>query len=274
MTQIVDAVHQVIENSDLTGTVKNDVLDALQDLLDALNRIDEPLGDPSYTVDYDTLGETFQELVETALSGAFEEGEDHALSAAQDAAEGGEEGCAALAVYADDPYAHPTAYLLLAGMVSDREIVETSEFGFDSQAVTTRVNRTHIDNATVLFDRDHNGAFVLNPPRFTGITGRDCPVVGLDAIGRKRLWEIAIGQTVKQRDIHDSKRRRRAFLRDVLNLQVVQTSPHVNSYSYIGSKNFDTDVELMETTDSRYFLIEVWTNRWINEFRWCSPPRS
>jgi len=133
----------------------------------------------------------------------------------------------------------------LAGVVSDREIVETSEFGFDSRAVTTRVNRTLINNATVLSDRDHNGAFVLNPPEFTGITGRDCPVVGLDATGRERLWEIAIGQTVKRPDIHDSNRQRRAFLRDVLNLQVVQTSPHVNSYSHIGGKNFDADVELI-----------------------------
>ena len=252
VAQIVDAIHRVIENTDLTEMLKNDVLDALRDLLDALNRIDEPLGDPSYTVDGDRLGETFQELIETALTGGLEEGEDHALSAAQDAVEGGEKGCAALAVYADDPYAHPDAYLLLAGMVSDREIVETSEFGFDSRAVTTRVNRTLIDNATVLFDRDHKGAFVLNPPEFTGITGRDCPVVGLDATGWERLWEIAIGQTVKRRDIHDSNRQRRAFLRDVLNLQVVQTSPHVNSYSYIGGKNFDADVELIREISHSY----------------------
>jgi hypothetical protein len=93
---------------------------------------------------------------------------------------------------------------------------------------------------------------VLNPPEFTGITGRDCPVVGLDATGRERLWEIAIGQTVKRRDIHDSNRQRRAFLRDVLNLQVVQTSPHVNSYSYIGGKNFDADVELIREISHSY----------------------
>ncbi len=52
-----------------------------------------------------------QELIEPALTGALEERETHALSAVQDTVEDNENGCAASAVYADDPYANHNAYL-------------------------------------------------------------------------------------------------------------------------------------------------------------------
>ena len=107
---------------------------------------------------------------------------------------------------------------------------------------------------------------MLNLPEFTGITGRDCLVVDLDATGQERLWEIAIGQTVKCRDIHDSNCQRRAFLRDVLSLQAVQTSPHVNRYSCIGSKNFDANVGLIRVERMRAVSQEGAWDEWLTLF--------
>src|SRR5699024_8953074 len=63
---------------------------------------------------------------------------------------------------------------------------------------------------------------------------------------------------VEARDIHDSARERRAFLRDVLNLQVVQTSPHTKTYS--GSpngKNLDGDVALTEEVSKEYAATQL-----------------
>ena len=84
------------------------------------------------------------------------------------------------------------------------------------------------------------------------------PVVGLDATGRERLWQLAIGCETEERDIHDTARERRAFLRDVLNLQVVQTSPHTKTYSGNASKkNLDGDVALTKEVSSEYAATQL-----------------
>jgi hypothetical protein len=249
---LADAALASVRENSLPDTVARELGAALDDVLDAVSDVDGALGDPDLTADGHHLGETFRDLVDDAIGGALEHGEDHALEAARDACRGGEAGTAALAVAADDPYAHPKAYLLLAGMVADGEVVETSQFRFDPTRPRTQLTRTTVDGATILFDRDHDGAYVLDPPEFTDTSGSDCPVVGLDATGRETLWSLAIGEDVAQRDIHDSARERREFLRDVLNLQVVQTSPVVNSYSSPKNTNFDGDVSLVRSVAQEY----------------------
>jgi DNA-binding transcriptional ArsR family regulator len=85
------------------------------------------------------------------------------------------------------------------------------------------------DGTTVLVDRNHKGTTVhRGPGREAG--GDTCPIVGLDATARESLWSVALGHDVETADIHDTPRHRRAFLRDVLNVQVVQTSPHAKFY--------------------------------------------
>jgi hypothetical protein len=67
------------------------------------------------------------------------------------------------------------------------------------------------------------------------------------------LWRHAIGRDVERRDIHDTAAERRRFLRDVVGLQVVQTTD--TPLSYHGSpdgKNFQEDLELVETVAEEY----------------------
>ena len=83
-------------------------------------------------------------------------------------------------------------------------------------------------------------------------------MVDLDATGRDRLWELAIGCQVEERDIHDGPRERREFLQEVLNLQVVQTSPHINTYSGSpSSTNFDGDVALVEKVAESFAATQL-----------------
>jgi hypothetical protein len=205
------------------------------------------------------VGDELDTLVNNAIE-AFCEQRDGAaglLSAARTALDGGEEGCRELAAHAHDGYAHPLAHLLLQGIIAKGESateIQTEAFDFDGDSDTdgTNIKSVQCDRETVLVDRNHQGATVHNPPAFRDSDWPN-PVVGLDATGRERLWELAIGTEVEARDIHDTARERRAFLRDVLNLQVVQTTPHTKTYS--GSprgKNFDGDVTLTKAINNEY----------------------
>jgi hypothetical protein len=83
-------------------------------------------------------------------------------------------------------------------------------------------------------------------------------VVGLDATGRERLWSLATGTDIHKRDIHENARSRRSFLREVLNLQVVQTSPHIKTYSGSPrSKNFDGDIALVQSVAEEYAATQL-----------------
>lgn len=129
--------------------------------------------------------------------------------------------------------------------------IATEQLSFDPDP-GTRLQRVTFGRSTVLVDRNHHGAYVLAPPVFTAAGGNN-PVVGLDATGRRRLWELAIGRDVTVRDIHDSERERRAFLRNVYGLRVVQTSEHVNSYEGDPTgKNFDDDVAVVRQAAEAY----------------------
>jgi hypothetical protein len=189
------------------------------------------------------------------------------LDAARTAVRGGEDGCRELAARADDPYAHPDAHLLLYGAIAQEdeqdgesgetdsvaESIDTAAFGFDHRRDGGRLKRSQLGRATILWDRDHHGAYVHDPPEFEDRAGAKNPVVGLDATGREELWGLALGQDVKREDIHDTPAERRAFLRDVLNVQVVQTTPHQKFYEgSTASKNFDPDVALVRRVASEF----------------------
>lgn len=129
--------------------------------------------------------------------------------------------------------------------------IAAEQYSFDPDP-GTRLQRVTFGRRTVLVDRNHHGAVVLAPPSFTTAAGEN-PVVGLDATGRRQLWQLAIGQDVRVRDIHDDARERRAFLRDVYGLRIVQTSEHINSYEGDPSgKNFDDDVAVVRRAGEAY----------------------
>jgi hypothetical protein len=185
------------------------------------------------------------------------------VKAAQRALDGGEEGCRELALHAHDGYAHPLAYLLLHGVIAPEDddsagatTIPTDSFSFDHED-GTNLKRTSLGRETVIVDRNHHGAVVHHPPAFAETDAQN-PVVGLDATGRERLWSLAIGTDVHTRDVHETARERRAFLRDVLNLQVVQTSPHIKTYSGSAqSKNFDGDVALVQSVAEEYAATQL-----------------
>jgi hypothetical protein len=201
------------------------------------------------------LGSLIDRAVEANI-----EGHDDAsglLDAARKTVRGGEEGCQALSVHARDPYAHPRSYLLLYGAIvkgsSDTSQIRTPSFGFDTRQAGANLKRGELDQATVLFDRNHHGAYVHDPPEFRDRAGSANPVVGLDATGRSELWSLAIGRGVEQTDIHDTDAERRAFLRDVLNVQAIQTTPHMKFYEgSTRSKNFDADIALIRAAGEEF----------------------
>jgi hypothetical protein len=209
------------------------------------------------------IGGDLTTMVEDAI-GAFRERRDGAgglIEAAQCALAGGEDGCRELALHAHDGYAHPLAYLLLHGVIAPEDddtatTIPTESFSFDMEE-GTNLKRTTLGRETIIVDRNHHGAVVHHPPAFADADSQN-PVVGLDATGRERLWSLAIGDDVHARDIHETARERRAFLRDVLNLQVVQTTPHIKTYSGSAqSKNFDGDVALVQSVAEEYAATQL-----------------
>lgn len=189
--------------------------------------------------------------------GANRDGAAELVQATLTAVEGGEDGCRELAIHARDGYAHPKAYLLLYGTIADDDAVTeltTDAFGFDLDSDNgTNVKQVRLGRNTVLVDRNHHGALIHEPPEFTARNGQRNSVIGLDATGREHLWELAIGQNVERRDIHETPRARREFLQQTLNLQVVQTTPHTKTYE--GSKkgkNFDGDIALVRAVAEEY----------------------
>jgi hypothetical protein len=177
-----------------------------------------------------------------------------AFDTARGLVEGGADGTRELVVQAREGYAHPQAYLLLAGAIgTGDEPLETHGAPIPGRDDPTRVNQVEVSGASVVYDRNGDGAVVTNPPEFTG-GGGDCSVVGLDATPRRELWEQHTGTDLEVVSPFDDLAERRRFVRDTRNLQVVQTDEqHVNTYSGDPTGNsFDEDLELVQEVRERF----------------------
>ena len=204
------------------------------------------------------VGGDLRALLEDAIDATRGDAPSGILEAATTALRGGRDGCRELALFAGGGYAHPDAWAHLAGAIADtdhddvREV--TSEaFTFDPEREGGRFKRFTRNGARILADKNHHGEVVVDPPAFTDATGATCPVVGLDATGRPELWKIAIGRDTQRRDIHATDAERRRFLRDTVDLTVVQTTNR--PLPYHGSpegKNFQEDRALVREVAAEY----------------------
>ncbi|QSX00469.2 hypothetical protein [Haloterrigena alkaliphila] len=174
------------------------------------------------------------------------------VKAAATALEGGSEGCRELAVFSEDGYAHPRAWLLLAGAIGDGSDITTMEYSLDREAGTNLKRVTHA-GATVIVDRNHHGAIVHNPPEFVARGGEKCPLIGLDATARPKLWRLAIGRDAERRDVHDTAGDRRRFLEQTMNTRVVQTSRNINTYGGdLDGNNFGGPLAVLDAACEKY----------------------
>jgi len=242
------------------ATALYDVLDALEDVTEPLasacaagERSDLPTAVESAAGDLPIGGDLADILDDCVAVLRGDDEREGLLDAAITALEGGRDGCQQLAIYGGGGYAHPDAWALLASAIADDvPEVTTETFAFDD-VDGGRFKRFDQNGATIVGDKDHHGALVTDPPAFTNINGTKCPVLGLDATGRTELWRLAIGRDTQRRDIHETDVERRAFLRDVMHLRVVQTSS--DPLPYHGSpegKNFGEDLELVRAVAEKY----------------------
>ncbi|RLM87903.1 hypothetical protein, partial [Haloarcula sp. Atlit-7R] len=262
VTSVTAAISSALTDDDNRGGHTNtsgqlnDLADRLREVQLAGASLDEDLSDA--LGDASHVDGALASLVGEAVDG-FRERDDggrRRLEAARTALQGGPDGCEALAMHADDGNAHPLAHALLYALLApedadDVATVRASNFNFGAEE-DTRLSSVGYRKSRVVIDRNHHGAVINHPPALTA-GGAENPTVGLDATGRDTLWELALGREVTTRDIHDSMRERREFLREVYGLQMVQTSPHANSYEGDPSgKNFDDDVELVNEVAEQY----------------------
>ena len=209
-------------------------------------------------------------LVERAIEAA-DEREDGALGVlqgAQAALAGGDRGARELAVWADDGYAHREAHYLLEAALSPDDghgtaRIRTEEYTFGADDATLK--RAGVgpdgDAATVLLDRDYNGAEVLSPPE-RHAAGETCPLIGLDATGRRELWELALGEDVTIADVHETELERAEALRNLHDLQVVQTTDLMKSYEGDpDGKNLDADIALLEEIADKFAGVHAARDR-------------
>jgi hypothetical protein len=258
-----DAASAYADGDDAAGALYAfaDELEAILDVLErGLDAVDgDLLGAVRERLDALPVGGDLRALLDTAPEAVRGDAPDGLLEAAGTALRGGRDGCRELALFADDGYAHPDAWAHLAGAIAhtgddgDAREVSAAAFSFDPEREGGRFKRLQQNGAVILADKNHHGALVVDTPAYTDITGGTCPVLGLDATGRPELWRLAIGRDVRVRDIHDTDADRRRFLREVVDLRVVQTSDR--PLPYHGSpdgKNFAEDLELVETVAEKY----------------------
>jgi len=234
---------------------------ALQDALDDVHT-DGPLG--AFTTPDLDPGEAFVEAAQrpfNLLADApqddpedYLEHLDAATATLRDLVAGGADGTRELVVRARDGYAHPDAYLLLGGAIGgDKDPLRAHSGGVAGRDEPTRANRVCLGDAKIVYDRNGDGAVVIDPPAFTG-GGGDCSVVGLDATPRPSLWEQFAGLDAEVVSPFDGLEERREFVEETRNLQVVQTEHRaVNTYSGDPTgKSFDKDRELVEKVSEKF----------------------
>ena len=204
------------------------------------------------------VGGDLRALLEDAVDATRGDGPAGILDAATTALRGGRDGCRELALFANGGYAHPDAWAHLAGAIADADHddvreVSSEAFTFDPEREGGRFKRFTRNGARILADKNHHGELVVDPPAFTDATGSTCPVIGLDATGRPELWKIAIGRDTERRDIHQTDAERRRFLRDTVDLTVVQTAD--SPLPYHGppdGQNFQEDLALVREVAAEY----------------------
>jgi len=260
LTAAISRAADADENRGGHENVLADVSDLVDDLRAAQGGGDGVTADLETAVDAAThVDGALADLVADAITAYRDRRENAAgtLAAAIDGLEGGRDGCEALAMHADDGHAHPLAYALLYGVIAaEGEDAPRLEIGAWSRTWNVdepgTINAVEYGKDTVLVDRGHRGAVVSRPPAFTAGGGENA-VVGLDATGRAPLWELAIGREVHPRDIHGTPEERRAFLRDVYGLQVVQTDDVAHYYEGgTAGKDLDGVAELVKRIAEEY----------------------
>lgn len=241
-----------------------------EDVADPLDAFDG--GEPVRLLP-DSVDGDLRELVEAGVEATEEDGDGagNLLRAAVTALKGGNEGCRELAVFANGAYAHRKAHRLLEGLAAPAgsgdvaDVIETQAFAYDTDAEEgARLKNVRVDagestgSDTVLLDRDHNGATILSPPARTAGNGEECPVIGLDATARRRLWSLMLGCSVELEDIHDSRAERARFLRDALGLQVVRAANRPRPYEGDPSgKDLGSDVALLQEVANEFTGISL-----------------
>jgi hypothetical protein len=211
------------------------------------------------------LAALVKEAVEYVTEGR--DGAQKALTAAGDALKGGADGTERLAAWAADGYAHPDAHHFLEAVAAPTgegdtagRRVRTDKWAFDPQATDgTVVDVVDTgDRARTVVDRNQHGALLDTPPARTAANGEEAPVVGLDATGRPELWREVVHEPVEVRDIHDTAAERRRFLREALDLTVVQAADRPRPYSGDpAGKDTDGDAALLEALAEEYTGVEA-----------------
>ena len=216
----------------------------------------DPVGLMQRRIESLPVGGDMERALQAAVEAMNGDAPETCLDTAREILEGGRDGCRALAVSAEDGLAHPNAWVLLAGVIArDEQVNEVAaeSFAFDGSLEGGSFKSLDRNNARILADKNHFGALVRDAPSFTSSEGTPCPVIGLDATGRTTLWKIAIGRDTERRDIHETPAARRRFLRECMQLRVVQTSDQPLSYhSDPTNKNFQEDTELVRAVAKEY----------------------
>ena len=217
------------------------------------------------------IGGDLVRLVDSAVE-AVQDGDDsapEAVRAATTALRGGRDGCRRLAAWADDGYAHPDAHHLLEGVITPTDAdsddpgarrVDTDAWAFDPEASDGTVVDV-VDTgarARTLVDRNGHGAILHTPPAREAGNGEPAPLVGLDATGRRELWETALLEDVVVKDIHDTDAERARFLEEALDLRVIRAADQPRPYEGDPTtKDTDGDVALIEALADEYSGISA-----------------
>lgn len=98
-----------------------------------------------------------------------------------------------------------------------------------------------------LFDRERNAVRLLESPALDYASG----VVALDGTPTKRMWELTLGDYLNHRQVL-SDGERQDYIRDVLGLEIVQTSEHMKPYNNPDYVNLPEDTALLDGIEEQH----------------------